>query len=85
MLSIDEINRLEQENKELKEEVETWKYQAEQSDRLADEDFVTCKKYKQALEEIRGMLEKSMDIKTNSYWHFHYIEKAQEKINEVLK
>lgn len=38
-----------------------------------------------ALEEIRVLLEKSMDIKINSYWHFHYIEKAQEKLNEVLK
>lgn len=52
----EKIRRLEKENKQLKEEVETWKYQTQQSDRLADEDFKKVCKYQTCLQEIKGIV-----------------------------
>lgn len=72
-----QLQRLKKENEELKE-------------RLSDAEAILIvykiekEQYKQALEEIREMLKKSMSLKSNAYNHFINVEKAIDKINEVL-
>lgn len=60
----------------------------------ADNKFCYFKEYKRlqekneklykALEEIKEMLKKSMSLKSNAYNHFINVERAIDKIDEVL-
>ena len=81
-----QLKRLQEENEELKENQccpETCEYIATEIIRYTNVCEVNSK-YKQALENIREMLKKSMSLKSNAYNHFINVEKAIDKINEVL-
>lgn len=92
------IEELEKENEELKSEHSKLihrynnlyeKYRAKEilEPQLKDEikrlDMLSIKYYF-ALEEIREILMKSMSLKSNAYNHFINVEKAIDKISEVL-
>lgn len=78
--------KLKEENAELKQEVETWKYQTEKSDKLADEDFAKAQKYRKALEEIRGIADVRFVDGLNEEAEIYNqdMDRIRNKINEVL-
>lgn len=79
-----QLKRLQKENKELKKRCEEWALETVKMQGVIDGKDFKIDKYKQALEEIREMLKKSMSLKSNAYNHFINVEKAIDKINEVL-
>ena len=92
MLGIDDINRLEQENKELKEEKEKYKpfyelgAKCTQLNEVADSLNNLNSKYKSALEEIRDKAGKILiEENKGNYWDLYkIISEILEKCLEVL-
>lgn len=76
----EENKELYEKNVQLKEENEELKKYQYTQEYLQSE----IEKRQKALEEIREMLKKSMSLKSNAYNHFINVEKAIDKINEVL-
>jgi cell division protein FtsB len=84
-----QLKRLEQENKELKEQNETLNYQWHKQSEIGDEWYKIAEKYKTALEKIRDLCihyENTNDkCVINCYAHFIVTDLIQNKINEVLQ
>ena len=86
MLSVDEINKLQEENERLKAEVETWKYQTQKSDEMSDEDYRNAKRYKTCLQEIQVIANRAFvpgaiisidDIRNDYHQILQLIDKAE--------
>ena len=93
---VEAYDKLKAENERLKEEVETWKYQTQKSDEMADEDYKKAKKYKSCLQEIKEIAEEQVpfidfsqvksciEIEYNYASIVHNLEKRMYKILQKI-
>ena len=81
---LDNVKRLEQENKQLKEENKTLNYQWHKQSEIGDEWYKVADKYKTALEEIQKAI-KSYDLAVDNGVSVDTLYTISKIINEVLQ